>query len=810
MRWHIPSIGAGVMRDKLLGVLENRRELREGQMLSVGAKRVIAIDWCAHTGKMLGGGRLANFANEDNNLMLSTVTKTENIDELIPVLKALAQRDNVSAKVVVIDKVPPSFDESMISKLAMTIMECLPSVEAVLQDRFHVAHNLSKHFNNADPRYSSLVILGWREATVVRDEGCMDAIDCALEKGLITKTAGSARVVKGECLSKSAIQALKDSGDYHNLFSKKAVVVPEHMKKASSLRLSVEAWADTIIDECFHPPATEGAERHPIMIKGKKLAASPEFVRKQAGNALKRILNCIPPDGMSAWVLTGEKDANGFDIYKSQFHTCGVESWNSLQPDFLAGGNVTKELATGCFLEGNAKRIVGKAVELKQQEDIGVWDPRRALRVNKWAGHGEGGGTPRLLASAPYGVAPLRTDLPKAIVIQPLGRLDARVSRPLLSEAALHRLEGAPRVKGCLPPATLLALPQLRDPQPPPLPLGYDPADYDPAQADSPTSRKRLSRHGITEPEKASPSKFARLMELLPAAAAAVTAVTAAVTSAVSSATTSATTSATGSTTGSAGSASSAATSSTAANASIAPPPPSVAPPPPSVAPPPSAATPPPPSAATPPPRTPAAAPPMPPTSAMSAGTPATAATPREPLLQAPPPMAAPTVALTLAQAPSVCSFGALNPSSCRCAHRASLPWPSLLLIASVPLPRRRSNARTLAARKQRITSGARPTLGGAPATPSGPRGRATRGMTPLARANAGATASSTTRHPSASASLAWPRRGRAPGSSSSAARSPRTAGRKSSRLAFPIIMRTRWLPPFSTIFAVLYSYTAC
>ena len=79
---------------------------------------------------------------------------------------------------------------------------------------------------------------------------------------LIATTAGSARVVKGECLDKAAIQALKDSGDYHNLFSKGAVIVPEHVKKASALRLSIANWADTIIDACFHPPATEGADRH--------------------------------------------------------------------------------------------------------------------------------------------------------------------------------------------------------------------------------------------------------------------------------------------------------------------------------------------------------------------------------------------------------------------------------------------------------------------------------------------------------------------------------------------------------------------
>lgn len=224
----------------------------------MGAAEVLSFDWCIHTGKALGGNMLANVCNDNNVLLASLVTKSEKIEEIVPMLQEIAARPNVTARVAVIDKVPPSLDEDAISKLALTIMEALPMVEKVMQDRFHVGHHVSKHFNNADARFYALVIHGWREATVTRDSKFESAVDEALRAGTISKQRKHKGVRLGQKLNDEEIRQLKASGEYHNLFSAKECIVPEIVKDADTLRLSVARWKTMIIDACFHPPDADG------------------------------------------------------------------------------------------------------------------------------------------------------------------------------------------------------------------------------------------------------------------------------------------------------------------------------------------------------------------------------------------------------------------------------------------------------------------------------------------------------------------------------------------------------------------------
>jgi hypothetical protein len=116
----------------------------------------------------------------------------------------------------------------------------------------------------------------------------------------------------------------------HRYFSQRDVIVPEHVKDATTLSDSIDRWATTVIDASFHPPDGDDV-RQPIYINGKKLVSSIALVHKVALNGKKRILNCIPPRGMDAWVATDKLDPNLFVIWKPVFHTCGVESLNAAQ-----------------------------------------------------------------------------------------------------------------------------------------------------------------------------------------------------------------------------------------------------------------------------------------------------------------------------------------------------------------------------------------------------------------------------------------------------------------------------------------------
>ena len=202
-----------------------------------------------------------------------------------------------------------------------------------------------------------LIIIEWRHATVYRAAAAEDAVDKALKADLISKKCKGATIENGQKLSADEIRQLKDSGLYHNLFSSKGrVVVQELVKEASTLKIAVASWISMVIEACFHP-ANEAGVRVPIEINGKKLAAAPEVILKHGTNALKRMLNCIPPPDMPAWAPTGEVEHNGFRLWKSRFHTCGCESSHSTQPDF-ANARASKELAQGSFLEGNTPRLV--------------------------------------------------------------------------------------------------------------------------------------------------------------------------------------------------------------------------------------------------------------------------------------------------------------------------------------------------------------------------------------------------------------------------------------------------------------------
>ena len=144
---------------------------------------------------------------------------------------------------------------------------------------------------------------------------------------------------------------MKRSGVYHEMFSTGDVVVPEHVADPASLKVSVPMWMEWTIKDIFDD------DGKPIRIFGKALMSSPDTFRDLVHNALARILNCVPPDGIDAWRSSGEKDHNGFEIMKPNFHTCGCEMINAMQTAFCVGDNTSSERATACHYEGNARLI---------------------------------------------------------------------------------------------------------------------------------------------------------------------------------------------------------------------------------------------------------------------------------------------------------------------------------------------------------------------------------------------------------------------------------------------------------------------
>ena len=330
-----PTLSVSVFMTKLMGVFENRRSLRERQMCAVGADLVVSLDLCAHSGKRLGkkwqvrlrprlvgltptlnpGDKPYNLSpstrvdlnldplvdcphlppqalvvNEENNLIGSYVTSGTSIAGMLDWLKVIAARSNFKARVCIVDNVPPS---SNYSKYVRDLMEAL-RVEWVGQDRFHVCHNFSMHFNSSNPLFRDLIIIGWHNATTYRDARCEALVDCMLLAGTLTKQCtvnhvkltvrprtdddqeliGSTGCVyrfglSGEWqpVTEAVIAGWKLSDAYHKLFSSSPnVVVPEHVHSEDVLKMKVADYKRTSLDAMFEPAASTSAYREPKVI----------------------------------------------------------------------------------------------------------------------------------------------------------------------------------------------------------------------------------------------------------------------------------------------------------------------------------------------------------------------------------------------------------------------------------------------------------------------------------------------------------------------------------------------------------------
>ena len=100
-RFGLLSLLSTTFMPRIMEVFENRRDLRERQMCSVGCEYVISLDFCAHTGKLLGGNWLCLATNEQNNLIGSLVTQTTGFgqSDIRTWLQTIAARPNFCAKV---------------------------------------------------------------------------------------------------------------------------------------------------------------------------------------------------------------------------------------------------------------------------------------------------------------------------------------------------------------------------------------------------------------------------------------------------------------------------------------------------------------------------------------------------------------------------------------------------------------------------------------------------------------------------------------------------------------------------------------
>ena len=435
------------MGDLLFQVFEDRREIRMAESCSVVAEIVVGIDFCKTTGGDLGSAWNCIVANEDNDILGQRACSSTSLEDLEEWLMTIGSRPGMKARVGVIDNVPPNYSTTGISKLVETIARAF-NLDLVLQDRFHVSHNMTAGaVNNFDLRFWPLIIKLWRERTTVRDQAAETIVDTAFLAGKISKKVTfrgvKYQLVKGVPNDEAVLAKWKELGIYHEAFSTRPkVVVPENVAPKEALPDLVKRWTKEVKDACFD------AEGKPTRSsRGTLLFNTMASLEKMAADALKRIMNCSVPSnqGFEPWSRRlgadgePEVDHNNFPVWKPNYHTGGIESINAAQPDFVVGPSNRRERATALHYEGNAVLRMKKAVRLGRMEDVGTSDLRRAHRINHLAGFGvlaKSACSHRLVKVKPLRVEEQPTPAADEVYIRDVERFDQKAPRSLSMDVA--------------------------------------------------------------------------------------------------------------------------------------------------------------------------------------------------------------------------------------------------------------------------------------------------------------------------------------------------------------------------------------
>jgi hypothetical protein len=164
--------------------------------------------------------------------------------------------------------------------------------------------------------------------------------------------------VKETKVPQATIDEWKESGVYHVLFSTADVVVTEHVRSSEvELKAHLDELRDEIVELCFKVTSADGEPKvyQADLSQGKPLVHTVAELDRFFKNLLQRMRHCIPTPGQHEWWWTGDRDANGFRIYKPYIKTGGNESWNEVWGSLLDSESSGPGLGTAVALEANPR-----------------------------------------------------------------------------------------------------------------------------------------------------------------------------------------------------------------------------------------------------------------------------------------------------------------------------------------------------------------------------------------------------------------------------------------------------------------------
>ena len=216
-----PSLNT--LQGGLLVVFQQRRLFREAALCHFGAEYAISIDVFKRQGQWMASVIDILFMR----LIGECVVPSNSLAGADNMLMAVGKR--ITAKVVIIDDVHYTAADPQATKPSQMLKRCLPTVEWIGQDRFHVVHNFSKNLLPSAPGFQD-VLIDLRQSSVAPDSRSLAAIRTALLGGTLKKRCH----FKGHDFSTSELESILTTEGKMQKIQQWEVLLPTALAPASA------------------------------------------------------------------------------------------------------------------------------------------------------------------------------------------------------------------------------------------------------------------------------------------------------------------------------------------------------------------------------------------------------------------------------------------------------------------------------------------------------------------------------------------------------------------------------------------------
>jgi hypothetical protein len=298
----------------------------------------VSLDWTSLSADHLGDGESEKWfltvVDDKQRLIGAVFTPNTALSNAKPLLLQL-KANGCRPKVAILDNLPPTvlLDTGMVRVLKDEIWP--GSLEAVIQDRFHVVQNFCRDLNNKqDPEYHQDITMGLRRATRKMVEGKLKQVWALLSSGGVNKSVFLCgrwhRTVYQNEMDDGEIQSWLDLGVIDAMFcTGYNPVIPYESRTPEETQMKLKQWSNEVIVPKYFKDGQQ------IRVDGAYRLGNNRTVEqwnKKVELLCLRVVKAILPQstGLREWKPTKRVDKmTKMVVIQQLFNTSGNESWHS-------------------------------------------------------------------------------------------------------------------------------------------------------------------------------------------------------------------------------------------------------------------------------------------------------------------------------------------------------------------------------------------------------------------------------------------------------------------------------------------------